>query len=133
VLHEQQQVELQRERGVVRDLVGCALRDEHPRHEQAEAQVCGFGLRAVVVPAGAVRGRVSDKGFRVQVDALDVEARGVRGGEGEIVEGTGAVAAMVWIVGSWKGYSLGTERPIGKGVLRQLLSPHLDGKWRLAE
>ena len=48
---------------------------EHPRYEQAKAQVCGFGLGSVIVAVFAVRGCVGDRGF--EVGFLDVKAREV--------------------------------------------------------
>jgi hypothetical protein len=101
VLHEHQgreEVELQCcEGGVVGDLVGWAPGNEHTWHKEAEAQMGILGLGAVVVSVFAVGGCVGDGRFAVEVDVLDVEARGVGRGEVETVEdasfGAGGIGA----------------------------------------
>jgi hypothetical protein len=71
------------------------LRDERPGYEQAEAQVCGFGLGAVIVAVFAVGVCVGDRGLGVEVDFLDVKAKGVGSGKAEAVEDAGPDAGWV--------------------------------------
>jgi hypothetical protein len=93
VLHEYQgreEIEPQRcEGGVVGDLIGCVLGNEHTWHEETEAQMGILGLGAVIVSVFAVGGCVGDGGFGVEVEVLDVEARGVGRGEVETIEDAG--------------------------------------------